>query len=110
MNACSSETLTAARWYTGTPLAKAMSPTWPSDRPRTRNCSDSRETEPPAAATARASTSCDGARTMTAWPELRSMNSATPQSAADHDQVVGRVFHLRHQVAGDEHHAAFGGQ
>jgi hypothetical protein len=81
MNACSSETLAAARWYTGTRLAKAMSPTCSSDRPRTRNWSGSRVTRPPAAATARARMSCDGVRTMTAWPELRSMNSAIPQSA-----------------------------
>src|SRR5581483_238117 len=31
-------------------------------------------------------------------------------AAPDHDQVVGGVLHLRHQVAGHEHRAALGGE
>ena len=43
------------------------------------------------------------------------MNSSAEQvrdqlAASDHDEVIGRVLHLRHQVAGDEHGAALGGQ
>src|SRR5215472_15643783 len=83
MNACSSDTRAAARWCTGIPAAQAVSPTCSSPRPRTSNSpgSPALVTPPPAAVTALASASGCGLRTRTAWPELRAMNSAMPQSA-----------------------------
>ena len=101
------------------PVANASSPTRsggqaahlqlaPPPAPRSR-CAAGRGRPAGPARPAAASCTTHGLRV------LRAMNSAIGQSAmslprADHEQVVGGVLHLRHQVAGDEDRAALGGQ
>jgi hypothetical protein len=53
----------------------------------------------------------DGDRELAAALDKRSSRAVGDELAlADDDEVVGGVFHLAHQVAGDEHGAAFGGE
>ena len=114
MNACSSDACAGASSCSRTALSNARSPTWLTFRPRTTirpspsSC---------AVAPGRGDRPAQRVRLRRADPDrLRGVGrdelghrAVRDQLApADHQQVVGGVLHLRHQVAGDEDRAALG--
>src|ERR1700750_678245 len=109
MNASSSEARSTLSSCTRMPCSKAMSPIASVVSPRTSSVpSLLPAASPPLAASARAS--CSGARGRARRPGDELMHRAVGDqlALADHDEVVGGVLHLRHQVAGDEDRAALG--
>ena len=132
MKACSSEARDAERWCRRMPLANAMSPICSSVSPLTS--SSPRRPGRPSGRLRGAAAQAGGGPVIrarvrdrsgqqirlrrpdpdgvagTAGDELSHAAIRDEPAPPDHDQVVGGVLHLRHQVAGDEHRAALGRQ
>ena len=116
MNAASSEAWIGDSSCIRISLSKATSPTVVIGSLVTLIASSpSATTWPPLAVSRAASCAVCGVLTRMDSSELASMNSCTEQSATRRPrpitiEVVGGGLHLAHQVRGDEHRAALGGQ
>src|SRR5215218_7130549 len=97
------------------PFLKATSPTCSAVVPLTSSVPASGEvTVAPSAARAAASSPACGERTRTAPParvdDLLDRAGGDDATAADHQEMVGGLGHLAHQVRGKEDGSSFGGQ